>query len=212
MSAGTRLFRPTLAAMTLTLTIGLWGTAERAGPEPPPETGDTRIDIEPTRAQPLSRSVPVHLDVPAIDLSTPMDRLGTNADGTVAEPGRFDEPYWYSPGPAPGELGSSVILGHVDSTTGPAVFFRLGAVRAGARIDVTRADGSVARFVVTRTATVEKGAFPSDEVYRSHGDSELRLITCAGVFDREQRRYLSNLIVTAVLESPATASESVENH
>jgi len=40
---------------------------------------------------------------------------------------------WYSPGPAPGEPGDAVIDGHLDWTTGPAVFWNLGKLHAGGR-------------------------------------------------------------------------------
>jgi sortase (surface protein transpeptidase) len=72
---------------------------------------------------------------------------------------------WYALGPRPGDPGSAVILGHVDSTRGPAVFYRLRQLRPGDEITIRRADGSVVRFAVQRTAQYDKRRFPTDEVY-----------------------------------------------
>ena len=102
-------------------------------------------------------------------------------------------------GVAPGEIGSAVILGHVDSLEGPGVFFNLRALVAGNVVDVTLADGVTAQFEVTSVATYVKANFPDDAVYASHGHSELQLVTCGGVFDTETGHYLSNIVVYSSL-------------
>jgi Sortase domain len=141
--------------------------------------------------------VPVRLDIPSIQVSSPLDRLGRAPDGTVEVPGRWEVAGWYAPGPRPGDPGSAVILGHVDSRSGPAVFYRLHRLRPGDEIVVTRADRSTVRFVVQRTEQYDKQRFPTDEVYYPTLTSTLRLVTCGGQFDATTGHYRSNIIVFA---------------
>jgi sortase (surface protein transpeptidase) len=144
---------------------------------------------------PAARSVPVTLSVPAIGLNVSLSQLGLNPDGTVQVPTNYQEPGWYRFGPSPGQLGSAVILGHVDSYLGPAVFFRLGSLDIGDRVDVTLADGVIAQFVVREVAMYLKTQFPTRLVYGPHGYSGLQLVTCGGVFDSQTGHYLSNVVV-----------------
>jgi hypothetical protein len=143
--------------------------------------------------------VPVRLKIPRIGVAGSLGRLGRTAAGTVEEPSRFEQAGWYAPGPRPGDPGSAVILGHVDSKRGPAVFFRLRELRRGDEVEVTRADGSRVRFVVQRTAQYDKQAFPTDEVYYPTLVPALRLVTCGGEFDFASGHYRSNIIVFATL-------------
>jgi Sortase domain len=145
--------------------------------------------------------VPVRLEIPSIHVASPLARLGRAPDGTVEVPSRWEVAGWYAPGPRPGEPGSAVILGHVDSKRGPAVFYRLRELRPGDQIDVTRADGSAVRFVVERTAQYLKMRFPTDEVYYPTLVPALRLVTCGGEFDFTTGHYRSNIIVFATLRS-----------
>jgi hypothetical protein len=141
------------------------------------------------------RSLPVTLAIPAIGVSVGLSTLGLNADGTVQVPTDVARPGWFDLGPTPGQLGSAVILGHVDSTQGPAVFFRLADLVPGDPVTVVLADGSTARFVVTSTVQYLKTGFPDLEVYGNHGSSELQLVTCGGAFDSGTGHYLSNVVV-----------------
>jgi sortase (surface protein transpeptidase) len=155
----------------------------------------------------VPHSTPIALRVPAIGLAVSLSTLGLNPDQTVQVPTNFQEPGWFRLGPSPGERGSAVILGHVDSYTGPAVFFRLRDLNPGDEVDVTLADGVVAHFVVNTVATYPKDQFPAQQVYASHDYSALQLVTCGGVFDTHARSYLSNTVVytTLATTTPATA-------
>ena len=143
--------------------------------------------------------VPTRIDIPRIHATSALDRLGQARDGTVQVPSRWQVAGWYALGPRPGEPGSAVILGHVDSKRGPAVFFRLRELRPGDRIEVTRADGSSVRFVVQQTRQYDKRRFPTDEVYYPTLTPELRLVTCGGQFDATAGHYRSNIIVFATI-------------
>jgi hypothetical protein len=151
------------------------------------------------RATPL----PTRIIIPKIRVASSLDRLGRAPDGTVEVPGpdRWEVPGWYELGSRPGDPGSAVLLGHVDSTRGPAVFFRLRELRGGDEIEVTRADGSSVRFVVQRTEQYDKQRFPTDDVYYPTLTSALRLVTCGGEFDDSTGHYRSNIIVFATLRT-----------
>ena len=145
--------------------------------------------------------VPVRIEIPSIGVASSLDRLGRAPDRTVEVPSRWEVAGWYAPGTRPGDPGSAVILGHVDSKRGPAVFFRLRELRRGDDITVTRADGSSVRFAVDRTEQYDKRRFPTDAVYYPTLAPELRLVTCGGEFDATAGHYRSNVIVFATLEA-----------
>jgi hypothetical protein len=175
-------------------------------PSGPPAPTRTATGSQPVRAPagpaPLARSEPVHLDIPAIGVSTPLMALGLNPDGTIAVPPlRRDAPAgWYRYLVTPGEVGPAVILGHVDTARdGPAVFYRLQELRPGDTVSVRRVDGRTAVFTVSRVAQYPKLAFPADEVYGAVDHPALRLITCGGSFDPIHRQYRGNVVVYAEL-------------
>lgn len=143
----------------------------------------------------LPRSVPVALRIPAIGVAVSLSTLGLNPDRTVQVPTNYQQPGWFRLGPSPGQIGSAVILGHVDDQVGPAVFFRLRSLKAGDKVEVSLANGVVANFVVRTVATYLKSEFPAGQVYASHGYSALQLVTCGGQFDRRAHSYLSNVVV-----------------
>jgi hypothetical protein len=143
----------------------------------------------------VARSVPVAVRIPAIGLAVWLTQLGLNTNGTVEVPTSVQVPGWFSPGPSPGQVGSAVILGHVDSYKGPGVFFQLRTLQPGNRIEVNLADGVIATFKVTSVAMYQKTQFPDQEVYDSTGSSDLQLVTCGGAFDSQTGHYLSNIVV-----------------
>jgi hypothetical protein len=142
---------------------------------------------------------PVHLSSAAIGVSTDLMRLGLLADGSLQPPARWAQAGWYADGIVPGQVGPAVIVGHIDSTNGPAVFYRLGELRAGSPITVTLRNHAVLRFVVDRMQRFRKSRFPTTTVYGPTPDPELRLVTCTGRFDRQARSYVDNLVVSAHL-------------
>ncbi len=168
-----------------------------------PEAGTAAPRRSPVVSGPvLSRALPVHLDIPTIGVSTDLLQLGLNSDSSVQVPplSRHSEAGWYKYSPTPGQLGPAVILGHVDSAEyGPAVFFRLGALRPGNTVSVTRADHTAAVFRVDRVVSYPKDHFPTLQVYGNTSNAALRLITCGGKFDFTTRNYESNIVAYASL-------------
>jgi LPXTG-site transpeptidase (sortase) family protein len=164
-------------------------------------TAPTTTAAPPTSAAALAHrsAPPARIRIPAIGVSAPVVRLGLKPDGTLEVPSDFDDTGWYTGGPAPGETGPAVIAGHIDSHRGPAVFYRLRELRRGDQVSVERADGSSVRFTVDGIAQYPKRAFPTEAVFGPSPDPILRLITCGGSFDRSQRSYRDNVVVTARL-------------
>lgn len=134
--------------------------------------------------------------------------LGLNPDRTVEVPTNYQQPGWYRLGPTPGQVGSAVILGHVDDFKGPAAFFRLRLLKVGDKVEVGLANGMVAHFKVTKMATYLKAEFPARLVYTSHGYSGLQLVTCGGAFDTRTGHYLSNVVAYTRLDSTTPAAPS----
>jgi hypothetical protein len=178
-----------------------------------PSSSPAQINLVPPTVQPLdsgssglpapsgvtaSRAAPpARLRIPAIGVDSTLGQLDKKADGTMDVPSDFNQPGWYTRGPAPGEKGPAVILGHLDSYTGPAVFWRLSSLHAGDVVEVDRADGSKATFKVTRTASFSVDSFPTADVYGPTAGPELRLITCGGSYSLARRQYLSNVVAFA---------------
>jgi hypothetical protein len=142
---------------------------------------------------------PVLLVIPAIGVSTRLDRLGLTSAGDVEAPTSPEVAGWFTGSPRPGGVGSSIIDGHLDSRVGAGVFARLGRMHPGQRIYVIRGDHTVAVFKVTAVRTYSRAAFPSARVYGPAPNAELRLITCAGPFDTVTRAYLDSVVVYAAL-------------
>lgn len=151
-------------------------------------------------------SEPVAVRIPAIDVDASLIRLGLNDDNTLEVP-PFELAGWYQGGPKPGETGPAVIAAHVDSTDGPAVFFRLDDLRLGETVSVDYADGSSVDFQVTAARSFLKSEFPTDRVYGDTDQSVLRLITCGGSFDEEAKSYRENLVVFARATSGSAADQ-----
>lgn len=148
-----------------------------------------------------ARSAPSRLIIPKINLDTTfVPPLGLNEDKTVSVPDSYTEVGWYTYGATPGEIGPAVILGHVDSYEGPAVFFSLGQLEEGDEVMVERADGTTATFVVESKERVPQDNFPTEKVYGQIDYAGLRLVTCSGVFNKGTQEYSHNLIVYARLK------------
>lgn len=147
----------------------------------------------------LARSVPVRVRIPAIAVNAPVVGLGLNTDGTIQVPplAEHNVTGWYKYGPTPGQQGPAVILGHVDSSTGPSVFYKLKDLRKGDTVYVTLADGQRPAFTVDGVQEAAKDRFPTGAVYGQVAYQGLRLITCGGPFDTASGHYLDNVIVYA---------------
>lgn len=179
-------------------------TSGRDTPPPP------RSRPEPRRSRARTSTIG-RLEIPAIGVRADVITLGLNADHTLQVPASTQQTGWWKGGAYPGRPGAAVIVGHVDSTRGPAVFFRLSRLRRGDIVNFRARGGGAppARFVVSATQHAPKDRFPTERVYRATPGPTLRLVTCTGVFDRSSGHYESNLIVYArASDSPVSSTPS----
>ncbi|MFC7548846.1 class F sortase [Plantactinospora sp. GCM10030261] len=170
------------------------GTSLLAGLYPEPGEPPRRFPM-------LAASEPTRIAARSIDLDAPLTSVGLAPDGTIAAP-PDDQPQvagWYDQSPTPGQYGPSVLVGHVDTRTGPAVFHQLGRLRTGDRVEIGRVDGTVAIFQVTSTKRYDKERFPADQVFGDFDRPGLRLITCGGRWVGGQVGYADNVVVYATL-------------
>ncbi|MGV9316165.1 class F sortase [Streptomyces sp. NPDC003691] len=140
--------------------------------------------------------------IPAIGVDAPLMNVGLDADGWIEAPPADSPEFagWYQNGVAPGQRGTAVIAGHVDNTSGPAVFYGLGTVKRGDRVEVDRLDGKTAVFEVYGVEVYAKDDFPGARVYGDTGYPELRVITCGGGWSRAEG-YDGNVVVYARMVS-----------
>jgi sortase family protein len=159
-------------------------------------------DEAPPRAFPvLDPSRPQQLSIPAIKVRAPIMDVGRAADGSVDVPPlkRHNEAGWFDGGPTPGQFGPALIVGHADTRTGPSVFFKLGRLKPGQQIEVSRADGSVAVFEINSVEHFDKDKLPVQRVYGDYSRPSLRLMTCGGDWLGGDQGYADNIVVFASL-------------
>lgn len=141
---------------------------------------------------------PARLLVPSIKVDALVEAVGQDAQGRMGVPSQAANVAWYRLGATPGDVGDAVIAGHLDWTSGPAVFWYLGRLHKGDPITVVRSDGSRVTFLTDSTRTVPYDS-PTDALFTRDGPPSLTLITCAGTWDRQRGTYLQRLVVHATL-------------
>ncbi|MET7382139.1 class F sortase [Streptomyces sp. NPDC005526] len=157
----------------------------------------------PTADDSLSRSEPTRLSIPSIGVNAPFTKLNIGPSGQLQAPppNNTNLVGWFEGGVSPGERGASIVVGHLDTKIGRAVFADLDTLRHGSLVKITRADGVTARFKVDSVQVFSKANFPNDKVYADTPTPELRLITCGGAYNHTVRDYEDNVVVFAHLDS-----------
>ncbi|MGZ9935396.1 class F sortase [Streptomyces sp. NC-S4] len=153
--------------------------------------------------QALARSAPQKISIPSLNMSSTLETLRQNPDGTMQTPKDPALAGWYEPGPTPGSQGPAVIAGHVTWNGASAVFEKLKTMKGGDTIKVTRQDGKTVTFTVDKVAEYPKAEFPTLEVYKNIDHAGLRLVTCGGNFDPKKHYYDSNVVVYARMTGAA---------
>ncbi|MGB5952364.1 MAG: class F sortase, partial [Ornithinimicrobium sp.] len=178
------------------------GEAASPGSDAPAPRFDPDAAIQAPANRGMLHVKPISVAIPRIDVSSTLVNLGLNADNSLEVPEDYSKAGWYDRGSYPGDKGGppALIVGHVDNSEGPAVFYELDQLKIGDEILVTRADGSTAVFVVYDGEQFPKNSLPTDEIYADRKGSELVLITCSGDFDVEAGSYLDNYVVRAKLD------------
>ncbi|MEU0742566.1 class F sortase [Streptomyces sp. NPDC006134] len=211
-SRGTGRLVTGVAWAVLLLGLWLWGRATTDGPEDRalgPATGDMAAagrppDVTlPPPHRPLGTALPQRLDIPGLGIQAPVVARGLDARGALDPPpfGQAGSVGWYAAGATPGAAGTALMVGHVDTDTRPAVFYKVSTLKPGDTIRVLRADREVAEFTVDDVQVLARDRFDAHQAYgpRASGRAELRLITCGGTFDRTAGAYTANVVVSAYL-------------
>ena len=192
------------AATLVALLCGAWllhrGTETHAPPQPSAAQARADRPVDRPAAAPLPHSAPAAVRIPSIRVDAPLMSLGLTPRGSLDVPPatRKNLAGWYAAGTAPGETGTAIVAGHVDTAEGPAVFYRLGALKKGSMIEVGRRDGRVALFSVDAVEVYGSRDFPDEKVYGAAGRPELRVITCGGGWSAVTG-YRGNVVVFAHL-------------
>jgi hypothetical protein len=160
----------------------------------------------PAPAFPLSASDPTRILIPGLHVNAPFTTVGLTSGGNLGTPPDDEANLagWYTGSVTPGQAGTAVVVGHVDTYSGPAVFYGLGALRPGEHVVVDRADGSVADFTIYAVRVYDKDNFPASMVYRDEPDAELRVVTCGGLYSKRYG-YSSNTVLFARLTGETLA-------
>ncbi|MFC4504218.1 class F sortase [Streptomyces vulcanius] len=201
------------AVALLILAVGLAGGRDPSSPSPGGSARPPQAQQAPqapkvgagASARPvgkhLPRSRPERLRIPKISVDAPFTDLAIGPTGQLQPPPAADTNLvgWFAKGPSPGETGTSVIAGHVDTKTSAAVFAGLSELEKGDVFQIRRADLRIATFEVDSVETFAKDDFPSERVYGDTPRALVRLITCAGDYDHAAKDYMDNLVVFAHL-------------
>jgi sortase (surface protein transpeptidase) len=192
-----------LVAATLAVVLAACGTTTSPGASAPPATTESASTVATPAAASTQdgRPTPTNVRIPKIGAESTLVAVGLDNARAIAVPS-VDQPMqaaWYKHSQVPGDPGPSILLGHVDGRQKPGIFYKLHDLKAGDEIFVKRADGKELRFVATRTQQVPKEQLPEEAIFGTTTESELRLITCGGAFDKAVHSYKDNIIVYAKL-------------
>ncbi|MEV8096832.1 class F sortase [Kitasatospora sp. NPDC085879] len=194
---------PGTLAAGAALVLGAWmlhGGGLVLPPLPTAQQGVDALGLPIVVAPPMPRAAPTRIRIRSAGVDAPVTGLALDDDGRLQPPPEDDANLagWYAAGAAPGESGTAVLAGHVDTSSGPAVFYRLGTLHRGDQVEIVRADRSTAYFAVDGVEVYPKKEFPDRKVYAAAPNAQLRLITCGGGFTR-QTGYDGNVVVYAHL-------------
>jgi len=205
---GSRQWRVQTVATVLLITVGIAGSIFFAAQIKPAKIELTGNHV-PTQAittstaastaSTLPRSEPTHLRIAKVNIDTDLTSIGRNPDDTIEVPKDYHMAGWYRYSPTPGELGPSIIVGHVDNVRGLAVFWHLHELSPGDVVEITRADSQTHTFKIDDVKQFPRDSFPTQEVYGNIDHAGLRLITCGGVFNTQTHEYSHNTVVYASL-------------
>ncbi|MER7858372.1 class F sortase [Amycolatopsis japonica] len=184
------------AALVLSLALTGCGTDEPAAP-----AAAAPSESAPPVVKPYNGTRPTNVKIPKIGAESSLVTVAVGKDGKMSVPSAKNpmQAAWYRLSPVPGDVGPSILLGHVDGNKQPGIFYKLKDVNPGDEVLVERSDGKNLKFVVEKKDQVPKDQFPEEAVYGNTDKPQLRLITCGGVFDKEEHSYKDNIIVYANL-------------
>ena len=164
------------------------------------KVSSSAVDATPAKPKSMPKSTPLRFRAPSVNIDAPLIPVGLGSDGAIAMPDAFDVAGWYANAPTPGELGPSVIVGHVDQVGGIAIFWRIRYLQPGDTVYVDREDGPTAAFKVNDIENYSQDDFPTNLVYGNTEFASIRVITCGGTFNTATHHYSDNTVVYGTLE------------
>ena len=188
-----------VVAATLLLSFALTGCGSSVPGPAVPAPASTAVPV----TKPFDGLRPTSIKIPKIGAESSLISVMVNKNGKIAVPSVKTpmQAAWYRFSPVPGDVGPAIVLGHVDGSQQPGIFYKLHDVAPGDEVLVDRSDGKQLRFIVDHKDQVPKDRFPADAVYGNTDKPQLRLITCGGVFDNAVHSYKDNIVVYANLVS-----------
>ncbi|MBI4160789.1 MAG: class F sortase [Candidatus Yanofskybacteria bacterium] len=166
-------------------------TAQKNNPEKKSAIGNKKEN------QAVAEGYPIRLRIPTLEINAKVQKVGINTKGNMAAPSNFKDVGWYKYGALPGDMGSSVMAGHVDNGLAFAgVFKRLGELKKGDDVYVDTDDGKRIRFRVIGSQVYDYDA-NVPEVFAERDGRYLKLITCTGTWIQSNRTHNKRLVVIA---------------
>lgn len=195
--------RPFIAAAVIGLV-----TLSGCGSSPPTEIAPAQLSQPTTVLRTEPKSNPTDVWIDRIDAHSSLIPLGLAADGSHVVPDVSNplQAAWFEPGPEPGQDGPAILLGHIDGGGRQGIFYRLRELKPGDAVRISMSTGAELKYIVTKVERVDKDSFPSERVYGETAGSEIRIITCGGVFDKKARSYEDNIIVYGMLARASPSS------
>jgi sortase (surface protein transpeptidase) len=140
-----------------------------------------------------------NLRIDAININTTLETTRLNLERSLMVPKDASIAAWYDQGPKPGNAGTALITGHLESRLGPGIFYNLKNLVIGDEIVIRRENDEAVFHVDKLESYFQDHRFPWTEVYSTNGYSQLRIITCDGEYNSLTDKYSKNLVVFATL-------------
>ena len=186
------------AAFGVALAMALSACGQSGSPQNAQRSVSPSPSAAPTAA-PSAGAVqaPARLEIPRAKVQAPVEQVGVDGQGNIGVPSAPTNVAWYDRGPAPGQPGDAILNGHVDWTTGPAVFANLRALQAGDEVTIVTQSGKQLRFKVTSSKSYDASTQPPADLFATSGPPRISLITCTGPWDKGRKQYQQRLVVSA---------------
>jgi len=162
---------------------------------PEPSTSSLPLPTAESDTKQALAFIPNRLHIPSIKLDAPVVPVGILDNGQMDVPQSSDIVGILAPSIMPGEPGTAIMSGHVDSKTGPAIFYPLKKLKPGDPVLISNEDGQYLVFQVTSIESYITSEAPLDKIFDDTDQSLLNLITCTGKYNRKLGTHEKRLVV-----------------
>jgi LPXTG-site transpeptidase (sortase) family protein len=143
--------------------------------------------------------VPARLRIPTLHVDARV-KTTTEKDGAVVVPENITSTGWDNQTSQVGGTGSTLIVGHRDSTTADGALHDLEDLKKGDVVSVVVKAGGTRVYRVTTLRTYDKDHLPAD-IFSKTGEHRLTLVTCGGRLVPSKAdgllHWSSNVVLTA---------------